>query len=117
MTISEKQLSSNQNIIFWDVILDTIESEKCVLFIGPEIFAPSPEIRLSNKLADFLEVEKDEGVRFYDDDLFYFKEPEKKTITYYKIKQFYNQRFEDTEDILRKIAQIPFHYIISINPR
>lgn len=102
--------------ITWNFTIQTIKSGKCILFIGPEIFAPSPDLRLSDKLRSFLDIDNDEGVRLYDDDLFYFKERQKKTITYYKIKQFYNQRFQETEDILKKIAQIPFHYIISINP-
>ena len=107
---------STDHTISWDIILDTIRAEKCILFIGPEIFAPDPNIRLSDTLSKFLKLEEDDGIRFYDDDLFYFKERQKKTITYYKIKQFYNQNFELTESLFHKIAQIPFHYIISINP-
>ena len=113
---TEQFINGATNTIAWDIIIETIKAEKCILFIGPEIFAPSPEVRLADKLIHFLEVDKDEGIRYYDDDLFYFKERQKKTLTYYNIKKFYQQQFEDTIAIFKKIAQIPFHYIISINP-
>ena len=102
--------------INWNVTLDTIREEKCILFLGPEIFTDADGRTLEQQVNQFLELEGGEEVRMYDDGLFYFRERSRKTEVYYKLKSFYDQRFEKVEALFEKIAQIPFHLIITINP-
>ena len=112
---------NRQEDTYWKVIIDSIRTEKCILFIGPEIFAPSPREKLSDKLLQYLDneiqIQSDPDIRHYDhDDLFYFRKRKKKWDTCFNVKQFYKQSFEDTGKLLTKISQIPFHCVISINP-
>lgn len=106
-----------QNItVDWDIIVETIKAEKCILFLGPELFTNSASQKLEEQLVQFLNVEDDPKVRIYEDPLFFFRERSKKTLTYYKIKNFYDQQFEFAEQLFEKIAQIPFHLIVSLTP-
>lgn len=106
-----------QNIqIDWDVIIETIKAEKCILFLGPELFTNEQNEPLEKQLVDFLQVKNNPKVRVYDDGLFFFREGALKTLTYYKIKSFYSQSFPKTEALFEKIAQIPFHFIVATTP-
>jgi len=105
-------------MIEWDIITQTIVEEKCVLFIGPEILSPSNEENLQEALIKFLDVENNPNIKKYYEDveLFLFESDHQETLTYYKIKEFYNQEFAEAKQLFEKIAKIPFHLIISINP-
>ncbi len=100
----------------WNVTLDTVREEKCVLFIGPEIFHLPEKGSLQQQIESFLDIEKTEDTRIYDDGLFYFRERSRKTEVYYQLKTFFDQSFPHVEQLMEKIAKIPFHLIITINP-
>ena len=110
----------NKNIhnIDWSFITETIRNEKCILFIGGELFRDENNLTLEDQLFDYLNVNTNPDIQnFYKKDgLFLFTSGTKKTKSYYKIKQFYNQKFPILNDILDKLTLIPFHFIISITP-
>ena len=113
-------MESKQNItsIDWGFITDTIKDEKCILFVGPEIFKDENESTLEEQMFKFLDVENNSDIQnFYKEDgLFLFTSGTKKTKSYYRIKKFYNQNFPKTQQMFQKLAKIPFHFIISITP-
>ena len=104
--------------IDWDFILETIKNEKCILFIGPEIFKNDQGHSLEDQVADYIKVGTNSDIQsFYPKDgLFLFTSGTKKTKSYYKLKSFFNQDFQQASNIYNKLAQIPFHFIISITP-
>lgn len=98
----------------WNLITDTIEEQKCVLFIGPELLNVADKSFTSN-LYEQLKTEIPDGFRFFDnEDLFKFQQSNVRTTVGYKVKNYY-KNFESPE-IYYKIAQIPFNLIVSINP-
>jgi len=107
----------------WDLILDTIEDEKCILLLGPEICVTDNGQPFEKALLEHLNIQENEDIlTYYDKDydtyntdgLFLFKDGVAKTKSYYKIKEFFRQG--SACDIYTKIAQIPFHLIISTTP-
>ncbi len=105
-------------MIDWDIITETIAEQKCILFIGPEVLSGADGKPLNTMLREYLNIDDNPSIqKYYEDvELFLFKNGTEKTRTYYKIKKFYNQQFERAEALFAKIAEIPFHLIISINP-
>lgn len=101
----------------WDIIVQTIKEEKCILCLGPEIFTESENRKLEDLLNDSL-IESNPDIRNYypGDGLFLFNSEEGKTRFYYKLKRFYDQSFPATEELLAKLARIPFHLIITVTP-
>jgi len=110
----------NGNIqnIDWGVITNTIKEEKCILFIGPEIFKNENGLTLEEQIFEYLEVENNRNIQnFYmDDGLFLFTSRTSKTFTSYKIKDFYDQDFTNAQGIIQKLVKIPFHLIITVTP-
>jgi len=105
-------------MIDWEFITETIKNEKCILFIGPELFKDENGLTLEEQMSKYLDVGNNEDIqKFYKDDgLFFFTSGTQKTKSYYKIKKFYNQAFPQSKVIFEKLAKIPFHFIISITP-
>lgn len=104
--------------IDWEFTLDTIQEGKCILFLGPELYTSASGKKLDEALLEFLQYPDNNDILNYypADDLFLFKNKGAQTKTYYKIKNFYQQSFPETEKLLEKIAQIPFELIISVTP-
>lgn len=100
----------------WDIILDYIESEQAALLIGPEImyFDGKPmnmawreglHERFENKIAYFYEQEG----------FFLFANKIAKNDAARFVRKFINER-EPDEAVYKKIIQIKFPLVISINP-
>lgn len=104
--------------IDWDIILQTIREEKCILCIGPEVFTDGSGRKLEAQLAAEFDIPNNKDIRTYypKDGLFLYPNEESKTRFYYKLKRFYNGHFPEAEDLLAKIAQMPFHLIINLTP-
>lgn len=101
----------------WELTIDTIQSGKCILFLGPELFTTKSGKRLDELLLDYLKVAEDDQVRVYEDGLFFFQNPTHRTLIAYKIRKFFEaQNNADAQQLFDQIAQIPFHFIISITP-
>lgn len=104
--------------IDWDFTLDTIKEGKCILFLGPELYTSSSGKKLDDALLEFLDYPNNEDILNYypEEGLFLFKNKGAQTMSYYKIKNFFQQSFPEAEELLEKIAQIPFQFIISVTP-
>ncbi len=99
----------------WEYIIDTIKSEKCVLLLGPEIPLTEQGEPLLDALASYLGVQHDPDILYFNDDEFFlFKDERSKFPTYLNIQKFYNQT--PPAPIYHKLAQLPFHLIISLSP-
>ena len=113
-----KKTRNNTVRIDWDFTLETIREGKCILFLGPELFTSSQGKKLSETMLEHLDYPNNPDILNYypSEDFFLFKNKGAQTKSYYKIKSFYQQSFPEAEKHLEKIAQIPFHFIISITP-
>ena len=103
--------------IDWSFITSKIEEERCVLMIGPEVAVADTKEPLQVTLKNYLTDPANntgELVYYSEDEFFSFENDTQKTLTYFKIRQFYEQ-FQPPE-IYNKIAEIPFHLIISLSP-
>lgn len=99
----------------WEYIIDTIKSEKCVLVLGPEVAVNHEGAPLHEALGSYLGVDADPDILYFnDDDFFLFRDETAKFPTYLNIQKFYNQT--EPSEIYTKIAQIPFHLIVSLSP-
>lgn len=109
----------------WDFLLDKIKDEQCVLVIGPGVFDEieqkgdntTTHITMQQKLLQSLKGSGDDVhfSKYYEnDDFFLFESPYMRTLTCHQIKKFYEK--QPQSDILDKIAEIPFHIILSIMP-
>ena len=106
--------------IEWDYIIDTIKRRKCVLFIGPQIYQTTSGKSLEEALCDFLQatLEDHPYIKCYykEDGFFLFRKEQFRSKVIFKIRQFYEQHFHETETLLRKVAKIPFNIVINLNP-
>jgi hypothetical protein len=106
--------ASNQ--IDWEFVLGTLETGRCVLFIGPETATDEAGVPLPAALAAHLDPGQNPNIlqHYPEEGLFLFQDAISKTKTYYRIKKFYQS--QQVSDRYRKLAQLPFRLCISINP-
>ena len=98
----------------WDRITKSIEEEKCILILGPDIVAKE-EDSLNEQLKSYLENAGCGGFTYYtDDEFFSFTDDADKINAFFDVREFYNQL--EPNEIHRKITEIPFHLIISLSP-
>lgn len=100
----------------WLDIIDDISDQKAVLLIGPEILNIDG-IPLHQRLRDALYQRNEEDIAYYyeRDGLYLFKSPEGKVRVARQVKRFYRD-ITPNDAVLLRLAQIPFHLIISLNP-
>jgi len=111
----ENEKNIQINPVDWDFIVKTIKRERCVLFLGPEIFKTKKGVSRQAEFFKQLAVDNPDKILSYNDDGFFlFANSQAKTRTFLKIVDFFEENLD--EDIIRKIAEIPFHTIVSINP-
>jgi hypothetical protein len=100
---------------FWDLVQKRIEEEKCILIIGPDFTSEDAERPLNERLKEYLESNKQTAVEYYtEDEFFSFKNKSEKEYAIMDIQEFYRQLTPC--EIHYKIADIPFHLIISVSP-
>lgn len=103
--------------IDWDLVIGSIQEEKCVLFLGPEIdiYQDYKNCSINEALIQELEIDKNDKISFHrEDEFFIFDDKGAEFSTYFKIKKFFQREYN--RQFFEKIVQIPFHLIISINP-
>src|SRR5829696_3210112 len=106
---------SNQDDKFWDLVQKRIEEEKCILIIGPDFTVENEERPLNERLKEYLENNKQTEIEYYtEDEFFAFKNKSEKEYAIMDIQEFY--RGLTPCEIHYKIAEIPFHLIISVSP-
>ncbi len=104
----------------WNFVADTIRRRKCVLFIGPQVYADAAGVSLDEALCNMLDARNPDNpyIRaFYEQDNFFlFRENKFKSRVISQIRQFYSQPFPHVETTLEKIARIPFQIVVSLTP-
>jgi hypothetical protein len=109
-------MPENIKPIDWDTIVKTIERKRCILFIGPCLHADQSGKSLQSSY--FMQLAKDfrDDILAYNDvdGFFLFKDAAARINIMYKIIDFYASHANHA--VLEKIAEIPFHTIISITP-
>ena len=108
-------MPTNQDDRFWDLVSKRIEEEKCILIIGPDITLSESDRSLNERLKDYLENNTGSEVEYYtEDEFFAFKNNSEKEYAIMYIQDFYKQL--QPHELHYKIADIPFHLIISVTP-
>jgi len=103
----------------WDDLLETLEAEKCVLFLGSGAFEAPGGGSIEGALRDWLDADNPNNshIRQHNSDGFFLfrKSIFKRKVTA-EIKKFYHQPFPETEALFGQLAQIPFSMIFSLTP-
>ena len=108
-------MSLNQDDRFWDLVFKRIEEEKCILIIGPDTATSDPDKSLNELLRESLQKNKGNEIEYYSEDEFFsFKTKSDKEYAIMDIQEFYKHL--QPNDLYFKIAEIPFHLIISVSP-
>jgi hypothetical protein len=102
--------------INWDLITSSIRSQRTILFIGEELTLNYHKENNEQKfLQEFVKNAQDDILSFHEKDGFLvFKDESAKLMHLHKLKKFYQKDFKNP--ILEKLAEIPFHLIISVMP-
>jgi hypothetical protein len=109
-----------QNLL-QDIISD-IESESCVLIVGSDIVdfegksffdRLCEDLKNDNQLSQFVDL--NEAYIFVNEELLQLKPSAKETMLLRYIERFYKKQTQYNEPF-RKIAEIPFHLIVSLLP-
>lgn len=103
----------------WEDILDTLQQQKCILFLGSGAYKSPGTPNIEAALSDWLDAKNPDNplIHFYSSDGFFlFRKNRFKRRVISKIKEFYNQPFPEIEEEFKKLAQIPFNMILSITP-
>jgi Effector-associated domain 11/SIR2-like domain len=100
----------------WLDILDDIQDQKAVLLIGPELMQVAGK-PLNQHLREQLHARNPEDIAFFyeRDGFFLFTSPESKVRVARQMKRLYRDIAPD-EAALRRIVEIPFHLVVSLNP-
>jgi hypothetical protein len=99
-----------------ELIIEFIKSEKCTLFLGPELFGEGNKPHF-HPLMEYLKTENQGSniLAYYENEnLFLFPSEAEKNETFFRIKAFY-RNYNDT-GIFDDLSVIPFHLIITLNP-
>ena len=99
-----------------DFITDQIVKEKCILILGPDITLTDTDITINQQLKEVLQKSLGGKIKNYfsDDEFFSFSTPNAENMALSRIGAFFKNL--QPRDIYKKIADIPFHIIISISP-
>jgi len=110
----------------WAFLLDELNKEKVVLFIGPELLPHAEHGTVENALHHYLLQKNEEERRpfikkFYRDDKFFLLQEGNKNQWSFMShsRDFFeptNESLDTARAVLRKIAEIPFSNIITLNP-
>lgn len=103
--------------VSWNHIIDGINNQKTILFLGPGIFVNFENSNRENSFfQNLLNEHPDEIISYNQNDGFLvFKDQYScNYISSEKIKPFYKEGFKNP--VLYKLVEIPFHLIISVTP-
>lgn len=105
--------------IDWADLLDTLEAEKCVLFLGSGAYQAPGGGNIETALAGWLDADNPENpfIRLFNaDGFFLFRKNRFKRKVAAHIRDFYSQPFPETEALFGQLAQIPFSIIVALTP-
>ncbi|MCB0575557.1 MAG: SIR2 family protein [Saprospiraceae bacterium] len=100
----------------WHDLLEDLEEEKAILFLGPELVQLDGK-SLGLHVREQLHRENPDDIlhHYQRDGIFLFRDDTAKVSAQKKIKRLYKQLPPD-ETLLQRIASLPFHLIISLTP-
>jgi SIR2-like domain len=104
--------------INWEILLHELESGKCILCVGADIFSESIDERTEKKLATTLRKNSEAlGIRVYDDGWFHYLQNRDELSTWFTIKNFYENNLSDSATpIFTDISALPFHLVLNFSP-
>ncbi|GEM_PF-3977828 len=102
----------------WDILLHELDTGKCVLCIGPDVFSYGEDQRLEQRLADQLRRNSQVlGIRVYDDGWFHYLPQRDEVATWFGIKAFYETQLSaEADPIFLDITVLPFHLMLNFSP-
>ena len=99
----------------WDMIIQKITDGTCILVTGPNIGLTDTDKSVHSLLQEYLNGLYPDSMKHYSDDGFFsFDDPGDKETAIFMIQKYYKE-IKPT-DVHYKIADIPFHLIISVSP-
>jgi trehalose/maltose hydrolase-like predicted phosphorylase len=76
--------------IDWNMIVETIRDESCVLFLGPGLLLTQENKTFWDEMVKELGISKNKELQYFEgDDLFFYKDSIQRTRAYFKIKKFF----------------------------
>ncbi len=92
----------------WELLIDDIRDEKCVLILGAEAYLNENNQSIHQVAFEHLDIENSAGIlRYYEEDnLFLFEEGYKRRICN-RLRKFYDA--QKPPSLFNKLARIPFH--------
>ena len=103
--------------IDWKDLLDSLEDQKCVLFIGNGVYQDPSGNDIESALCNWLDATNPDHpeIRVYNPDGFFlFRKNRYRRKVIANIKEFYSRSFAETETCFTSIAQIPFNMIFTL---
>jgi len=100
----------------WQELVEKINDESCILLLGPNLYKDHEKNVLQNLLYEKIsDRHKSKLYDFFPEDGFFVPMDEKIVNDMRRlVKNFYKEDYPD--EILKKIAQIPFHCIVTLTP-
>ncbi len=100
----------------WDLLLESIRNQTCVVCVGPGIFTEAGKT-LEQRLAEHLRNQKDLlRIRVYDDGWYHFLDKRQWMQTWYAIKKFYELPCSKAESLLADLVAVKSSIFISFTP-
>ena len=111
--------SRDFSTINWEDILDTLDEEKCILFLGSGAYCAPDGTNLEEAKIKWLDAKNKENpwIRLHSQDGFFlFRKNRFRRKIVGRLNEFYQQTFPRTEADFEKLARIPFKMIFSLSP-
>lgn len=100
----------------WNHLLDSLVDERCVICVGPGVYAED-SLRLEVELANFLKIkEKETRIRVYEDGWFHYLPDASEIDAWQLVKEFYQQKDQQAVPGLEKLTELPFHFALNFTP-
>ncbi len=100
--------------INWDAIMNAIESNSCMLFLGPEAVTLSDGKPIYRAALEHIRDKNSKDITFYQGEEFLYFHRNITRTAYSEIGKFYNQ--QKTPAIFQTLADIPFYFILNASP-
>jgi hypothetical protein len=102
--------------IEWDAIVRKIRRGKSILILGPGVYRHENGATLQSEFINELDLPNNPYIQNYyrEDDFFLFRAGGGRGFTIDRMERFYEERQPD--ELLRKIARLPFKVILNITP-
>ncbi len=101
----------------WGDLLYSIEQEKCIVVVGPEMYTAPGEASMEKRLAEFLRKQSAQlRIRVNDNGWYHLQPGGNETSPVRQVKEFYNRPTPHAEESLKTLARIRFPIYISMTP-